>query len=316
MRIPSPMGFIPKKEIESAIKNEKLLTIQLAMGNECNLECKYCYQKDKKTENPLSLEEYQGVLNQSYKSGARNLHLSFRGEPLLDKKTVPLIHYANQRGFFTLLITNGTRITKNLAKEMYPLNLSWLVKLNSLNPELQDKLAGRKGTSKKILDSLEILAEEGFTGKTKTRVGVDIIILKEVLYEIPDIVRYSIKRGIWPVIEKLCIDGSALKNYNELKCSKQKEETLFRKLAGEFPAIESSYMGRSCNLWKYSLTILNDGNVIECPMRTEKVEGSIRTKSIEDIWKEHISAINNKRYLESPGECPGKTYLRLKNRKI
>lgn len=316
MKIPYPIGFIPSAEVEKAIKDERLLTIQLAMADECNLNCKYCYIEEKRTKNQMSLEEYQDVLSQSYELGARNLHLSFRGEPLLDKKTLPLVHYANKKGFFTLLITNGTLITEESAKELYPLNLSWLIKLNSLDSKVQDELAGVQGSSKKILNSLEILAKAGFTGRDNTRVGIDIIVLKEVLHEIPNITEYSIKKGLWPVIERLCVDGEALKNYDELRCSKQEEKELFEKLAKAFPGIESSYMGQSCNLWKYSISILNDGRVIECPMRIDKVEGNIKTNSIENIWKEHISTIRDKKYFESTEECSGKAYLRMKNRKI
>ena len=313
MRIPKPHGFIQKNEEEKALKNGRLLTVELSMADECNIDCRYCYAKKKQTENQMSLKEYQNILDQSYDLGARNLHLSFRGESLLDKKTLPLIHYADQKGFFTLLMTNGTLITRELARELYPLNLSLLVKLNSLNPKIQDKLSGRPGTAKKIYDGLEVLLEKNFNGHEKTRIAIDIIILKEVLNEIPEMVGYSIKRGIWPLIEKLCVDGKAAENYKELKCSRAEEENLFKKLAKEFPGIEHSFLGITCDLWKYSITILNDGTVIECPMRYDKIEGNVKKERLGEIWKRHLSVVKNKEYLEKPGECPGKTYIRLKN---
>mgnify|MGYP001095083582 CR=1 FL=1 len=72
-------------EILNAQKASNLLSITILLGNQCNLECLYCYRDAGcKNSNHISLNIWKQILVQAKELGAKNVWIPGSGEPMLD----------------------------------------------------------------------------------------------------------------------------------------------------------------------------------------------------------------------------------------
>jgi MoaA/NifB/PqqE/SkfB family radical SAM enzyme len=56
-----------------------------------------------------------------------------------------MVTYANELGMTVISFTNGMVIDKKIAKRLFESDISLIVKCNSMKPEIEDVLVGRKG---------------------------------------------------------------------------------------------------------------------------------------------------------------------------
>jgi radical SAM protein with 4Fe4S-binding SPASM domain len=85
----------------------------------CNLKCEHCYEGagPKPADDELTTEEAKRVVDQFEDAGVVAIAFS-GGEPLLRKDIFEVARYAKSKGFFISVATNGTVITRKLAKEI------------------------------------------------------------------------------------------------------------------------------------------------------------------------------------------------------
>jgi radical SAM protein with 4Fe4S-binding SPASM domain len=85
----------------------------------CNLRCVHCYNDSgaSKASNELSTDQAKIVLDDLAQFGVPSVLFS-GGEPLMRSDLFELIGYAHQRGLRTVISTNGTLITAEVAKNM------------------------------------------------------------------------------------------------------------------------------------------------------------------------------------------------------
>ena len=85
------------------------LWTHIYVTRKCNLNCKYCFVKDqKKTE--LDGKGLINVIDKLYALGCRFISF-FGGEPTIRKDFVDMVEYANRKGMFTHMTTNGILLT-------------------------------------------------------------------------------------------------------------------------------------------------------------------------------------------------------------
>jgi uncharacterized protein len=113
------------------------LSIRLVMNLDCNLACRYCFEGTRKGKFYMSGEtadraiEFVKTRIRERGDGLEELYITFYGgEPLLSKElifyiSVRLSALAKDRGlkYRSSLMTNGTLLTGNLARELKPLGL-------------------------------------------------------------------------------------------------------------------------------------------------------------------------------------------------
>lgn len=90
----------------------RYLTLQVEPTRACNLDCKICMRQNfEETTGFLSLDNFRRILD----SGSfRFVGLHGWGEPLLNPQLFEMIKYAESRGVFTNLTTNGTLIQNKI----------------------------------------------------------------------------------------------------------------------------------------------------------------------------------------------------------
>ncbi|MFX1252043.1 MAG: radical SAM/SPASM domain-containing protein [Promethearchaeota archaeon] len=119
----------------------------------CNLHCTFCdLWKKKNTQAELTTEEIKGVLRQAAKLGIINYSVT-GGEPLLRPDLAEGLAYAKKLGFYILLVTNGTLLTKRIA-DIAPYVDLLAVSLEALD-ERHSELRGVKNTLERVLEGLD-----------------------------------------------------------------------------------------------------------------------------------------------------------------
>ena len=188
------------EEIEEVRQNNKLLTAGLELTMKCNLQCIYCYAgAGKKLENELSLSEIFNAVDQAYNLGAKRIGIIGGGEPLEYEHLFEVIDYMHQKGISISLFTNATKLTLPIAKRLFKHKVSIVIKMNSMVPEIQDKLAGASGTYAQIRRGLSHLEVAGYPDE-KHRLVIESVICKDNLQELPSIWKWARERGFIPFL--------------------------------------------------------------------------------------------------------------------
>jgi Fe-coproporphyrin III synthase len=102
----------------------------------CNLKCVHCYNDSgiNKPCNELSTNEAKGVLDDLAQFGVPSVLFS-GGEPLMRPDLFELIEYAGQRGVRTVISTNGTLVTADLAERIKKMGVSYVgISLDGIGP--------------------------------------------------------------------------------------------------------------------------------------------------------------------------------------
>lgn len=85
----------------------------------CNLRCEHCYESagPKAMKDELTTEEAKRVIDEFEDAGVVAIAFS-GGEPLMRKDIFEVVGHAKEKGFFTSVATNGTMITREVARKM------------------------------------------------------------------------------------------------------------------------------------------------------------------------------------------------------
>ncbi|RKX79596.1 MAG: 12,18-didecarboxysiroheme deacetylase [Spirochaetes bacterium] len=152
------------------------------VGQRCNLRCIHCYSqsKDREYEGELNTEEGKRLLKDLAEFGSPVILFS-GGEPLMRPDIFELVEYARLSGLRAVLSTNGTLITRDVARELKSLGLSYVgVSLDGLEA-VNDSFRGVKGAFHKAVAGIRNCKEEGI------KVGLRFTINRRNAREIPGI---------------------------------------------------------------------------------------------------------------------------------
>jgi len=148
----------------------------------CNLKCIHCYARavDRTHERELNHEQGLSLIDDLAAFGAPVVLFS-GGEPLMRPDLVELASYAVSKGMRAVISTNGTLISKDMAKELKEVGLSYVgVSLDGME-EINDRFRGRKGAFKDAMAGIINCQEVGL------KVGLRFTINRMNTAEVPRI---------------------------------------------------------------------------------------------------------------------------------
>ncbi len=281
------LEFSPE-EIEEARRNNRLLSLELELSRKCNLECIYCYASSGKAlDNELELHEILDAVDQAAELGARKIIVLGGGEPMLFPHLFEVMDHILDKGLKADLFTNATLIDRESAEKLADRRVPVVIKMNSRKPHVQDLLAGRKGTSAAIMKGLEALRRAGYPDGDM-KLGVETIICRQNLEELPELWRWARREGFTPYVEVMTWQGRA-KEHPELEVTPSELQSLFEHLSriddAEFGRKWQAHpplAGSHCARHEYSCTVTAAGDVHPCPGVAISV-GNIREQSLAEI---------------------------------
>lgn len=310
-----------------------LINVQVDLSWRCNLKCKHCYlYKTNYIEEPLSLQEWKGIIDQLAEIGVPKLTF-LGGEPLLAPNFFELSFYAYKKGFKLYTTTNGTLVTSEIAKRIVEVGYNEIdVSLDGAYPRSHEFIRG-KGTFKKTLQGIKYLAKVGLKVKTAT------VVSKINFDEIKDLFSLGEKLGVkqmyfnalmpmeserefWRNYEIASEDWLKLKESVKAWNRLEKTPKLFIESRFSFDKIiannkfidTSQYAG--CKAGKRELIITPDGFAVACPLlSTERKYQTMNVRQflIKEIWKkdEWITKLRNIDETNIKGKCCFCKYMEI-----
>ncbi|MBF0411801.1 MAG: 12,18-didecarboxysiroheme deacetylase [Desulfamplus sp.] len=182
-------GKLPSHLLQ--FSSDKKPVVVWNMTRRCNLRCVHCYaqSEDISYDNELTHEQSLAMIDDLAEFGAPVLLFS-GGEPLVHPRLAEYAEYAVKKGMRAVISTNGTLITKEKAKILKQIGLSYVgISLDGLE-ETHDKFRGVKGSFQKALQGIRNCQAAGI------KVGLRFTINKRNVDEIP---------GIFDLLEKMDI---------------------------------------------------------------------------------------------------------------
>ena len=276
--------FSPE-EIQAAVRNGKLLSLELEISLACNFKCPYCYV-GKDTRNHLSRDEVFDVVRQARALGAQ-LIIILGGEPMILPDIMGVIEFISEKELRTQVFTNGSRITPERARRLRELKAGMVVKVNSFDRETQDRLTGVEGSYQIMLDALDNLKSAGYPDKDAF-LAASTVICRQNLNELPAIWRKLRDEGISPYFETITPQGAAEEN-EWLHVSVEEKRDMFHKLAeidrneyGISWEPQPPLVANRCLRHQFSCMVNSSGDVVPCVGVPLSV-GNIRGASLEEI---------------------------------
>jgi Fe-coproporphyrin III synthase len=132
------------------------------MTRSCNLKCLHCYARASESshEKELTTREARAMMDDLAGFGVPVILFS-GGEPLVRHDLVELARYAVEYGMRAVISTNGTLITKEKARELREVGLSYVgVSLDGLE-EVHDRFRGKEGAFRSAMAGIRNCQEAG-----------------------------------------------------------------------------------------------------------------------------------------------------------
>jgi AdoMet-dependent heme synthase len=134
--------------------------VALELTYRCNLRCAHCYIDIDEPEE-LTTAEWRGVIDQLKAAGAMYL-LFTGGEVMVRPDFLEIAAYARRSGFFVAFLTNCTRLTPDLARDIVELKpLSIATSLYGATAATHDEVTGLPGSFERTLNGIRLLVDRG-----------------------------------------------------------------------------------------------------------------------------------------------------------
>jgi radical SAM protein with 4Fe4S-binding SPASM domain len=137
----------------------------------CNMKCAHCYVTHCNWQGSiLNREEVFRILDEITEEGCIWL-LFTGGEPLLRDDFIDIYTYAKKKGIFTIIFTNGTLITPEIARYFHDCPPRLVeISIYGATKSTHDSITGVPGSFERCLKGIELLLEQGIRLKLKTMV--------------------------------------------------------------------------------------------------------------------------------------------------
>ena len=279
-------------EIREAAAADRLLSMEIEFSRDCNFRCAYCYVENR-TAGPdeMSRDEIKEVLVQAGELGARKI-IVLGGEPSIYPHLVEMLDFLAAGGFAIEMFTNGSGITPELARVLASHRVRVVVKMNSRDEAVQDRLAGKKGAFRIIAQALDNLRQAGYPSQ-ELFLAASTIICRQNLDELPALWQWLREQGIEPYFEILTPQANALDN-PWLQVEPAELRGLFQRLAamdrdrfGRAWEPQPPLVGNRCMRHQVSCLVNAQGEVMPCVGVTIPL-GSIRKQRLADILQHRV----------------------------
>jgi len=285
-----------EQEIRAAVAADRLLSMEIEFSRICNFQCSYCYVPgSNECRNELSREEIKDVILQAKALGARKI-IILGGEPSIYPHLVEMIRFLGQEGLEIEMFTNGSGIDKNLAAVLAEEKVRVVLKLNSRDEAIQDRLAGKKGAFQIINRALATLQEAGYPSAEQF-LAISTVICRQNIKELPAMWQWLREEKIEPYFEVITPQARALDNLwlgvasSELKELFVRLSTIDREQFGRDWEPQPPLVGNKCMRHQVSCVVTATGDVMPCVGVTIALD-NIRDHKLAHILK-HSEVVNN-----------------------
>ncbi|MBP1449442.1 MAG: radical SAM protein, partial [Thermoproteus sp.] len=301
----------------------------------CNLKCLHCYiDAGGPDARELSTEEAMDVVDQMAEVGTPMAIFS-GGEPLMRPDLFDVAAYAGSKGIKLVISTNGTLITREVARRLKDLGFYYVgVSLDSASPDFHDGFRGVKGSFAAAIAGVRSAVEAGLD------VGLRFTVTAKNIAEAPHYVDFAaslgvkritfyhlsaagraqrLDRGWWYDAGQYKAFLDSLIAYARRYAGKIEIETTLASFDGIYIALKigggSEYLefvesAGGCG--RKMISIYPNGDVYPCQFVDFYKLGNVREVRLREILKPEALApfVETEKYLRGPkcSACPYKRY--------
>lgn len=277
----------PVEDIEEAVRQRRLLSMEIEFSRQCNFRCPYCYVDDiPPVSNEMTPDQIRNVLVQAKNLGARKI-IVLGGEPMIYPRIFEMLDFIGEQGMELELFTNGTRMDRDAARFLFERSVKVVLKMNTRDSGLQDILSGFKGAHTIIRSALDNLGEAGYPAAGKA-LAISSIICRHNAGELVDMWRWMRDRNIEPYFEMLTPQGRADRN-EHLQIDSEQAHAIFERIAdvdrteyGRHWDPQPPLVGNRCLRHQFSVLVNACGDVLPCVGVTIPV-GNVRERKLKEI---------------------------------
>ncbi len=253
--------------------NGALLYLTVAVTTKCNFNCSFCSKAKTKpvTLDPRLLRE---VLNDAVALGLTKVEFT-GGEPLLYPELLDFAAELRQKDVTTLIVTNGSLITKTSAEKLASLKAMVAVSLSTLDSDHFDRLSGTKGNYPKVVEGIHHLKEAGFSSRGAPLLALQSLASKDTLDELPDLKAWAEANDCLFILNRP-IPVGAMSRESVLSGAE------LRALLGPDSKVPFS-LDSACNRLTVGCYIGSDAIVRPCPC-IDLQAGSLKQEKLSEIW--------------------------------
>jgi len=294
-----------KKVREQRVLHE----VMLELTYNCNLDCFYCYNDRTKQGEPLSLRQYQDLLEDL--AAMHTLFLTLTGgEPMVHPHFFAIGNRARELGFVTRVRTNGhtlgPRQCERLRREVDPYAVE--ISLHGATAQVHDKQTQVPGSFERLLRNIESAKEHGLRVQAVSTPTAWNEHQVDELFALCDSLGIPL-RFQGPVAPRDNGDQAPLVIQPRRETWDKIEQRIAqddRQGAGECePAVPSGEPQAFCSVGVAGVDIDPYGNVQAC-MHLQQSAGNLHRESIANIW--HNSPVFSRartRSLEATADFAG-----------
>jgi len=214
------------------------------------------------------------VLNDAVDLGLTKVEFT-GGEPLLYPELLDLAAELKEKKITTLLVTNGSLITKKIAEKLASLKTMVAVSLSTLSEHQFNHLSGTKGNYPKVIEGIDHLKDAGFSSRSAPLLALQSLASKDTLAELPALQAWAEANDCLFILNRP-IPVGAMSQASMLSGVELKT------LLGPDSKVPFS-LDSACNRLTVGCYIGSDAIVRPCPC-IDLQAGSLREEKLSTIW--------------------------------
>jgi radical SAM protein with 4Fe4S-binding SPASM domain len=281
----------------------------------CNLACQHCYMDaSREAREEMSLEESIRLVDELADMKVPILIFT-GGEPLLSRNFYALAFHAREVGLRTVISTNGTLITPEVARLLAEARVRYVgVSLDAAKPEQHDAFRGVAGAHDRALQGIKNARDAGL------KTGLRITLTRDNWQDVPALLNLALQEGIprfclyhlvptgrgagiaerdvtpeqrRSVIRLLAEAAEELKgeNIEILTTDSPMDGAYLLELLKDDPRRENVRKlllnAGGCSTGVKVANINQRGDVHPCHFMPQVVVGNVRERTFRDIWIDH-----------------------------
>jgi radical SAM protein with 4Fe4S-binding SPASM domain len=291
----------------------------------CNLHCFHCHARGgEQTYEELDTDKAKVVIKNLAAVREFRTLVFTGGEPLVRKDIYKLLNYASSLGFYTVLATNATLITKDVAQKLKKANVEGIAaSIDFIDPAQHDVYRGASGAFKAALKGIANAQQKGMY------IQINITVSRRNLTQLEDLLKLADRLRAHAVLlyqlipfgrgESLLSETLDSKAFVKLMVQVRNiqkwikpviipvglpEHFVFLAQSKKLNLAFASKAFKGCIAGRGMFYIKPNGDVWPCPFLPLKAGNLLKNSSIE-IWKSSIfNLLRNRKNLKGYcGEC-------------
>jgi radical SAM protein with 4Fe4S-binding SPASM domain len=301
--------------------------VQWHVTERCNLHCRHCYQKTSVSvmgypEIVRAIDSVIATLQSWVTDYGMAMSPAFHftgGEPLLHDNLIDILEYVGQRGYGTALLTNGTLITRDVARRLSRARVGEVQVSVEGMEVVHDSIRG-KGSFRRAFKGIENLLANGVD------TSINLTLSRLNVGELEGLVNLAEEMGIGAVTFSRLVACGRGSEIGDQMLTPSELTAFYRKVREQSAGTRVAFTSRDplfivggleedvpasdfpvggCAAGVFGITITADGSVMPC-RRMDLSIGNIRETSLRELWAESPvlwSLRTREEYHEKCGSC-------------